>query len=138
MAIADKLRALLALKGKKSTDLAAYYGITPQAMRNKFSRGSFSADDLIKMAMFLGAELSFRTADQVITLDEKDLQVSGVVGTPIPSMGDIDGIDGDKLTDKAGREWDAGLVKANDALGGGYELCHVQEKRSGKKKDPDA
>lgn len=75
MAISDKMRALLALSGKKSSDLAAYYGISPQAMRNKFSRGSFSADDLIKVAMFLGADLSFRTSEnQTITLDEKDLQ----------------------------------------------------------------
>jgi DNA-binding Xre family transcriptional regulator len=75
MAISDKLRALMALNGKKSADLAAYYGITPQAMRNKFSRGSFSADDLIKLSTFLGAELLFRSVDgQVITLDERDLQ----------------------------------------------------------------
>lgn len=75
MAISDKLRALLALEGKKSNDLATFYGISPQAMRNKFSRGSFSADDLIKLSMCLGAELSFRTADnQVVTLDETDLQ----------------------------------------------------------------
>lgn len=137
MAISDKLRALLALRGKKSTDLATYYGITPQAMRNKFSRGSFSADDLIKMAMFLGAELSFRTSDQVITLDESDLQASGKVGTPIPSMGDIVKIDGDKLTDKAGEEWDAGLVKINQALGGGFEICGVEDKHTPKKKSPD-
>jgi len=75
MAISDKLRALLALKGMKSSDLATYFGISPQAMRNKFSRGSFSADDLIKIASFLGAELSYRVSNnQVITLDEKDLQ----------------------------------------------------------------
>ena len=78
MAISDKLRALLALNGKKSADLAVFYGISPQAMRNKFSRGSFSADDLIKFSLFLGAELSFRSADnQIITLDEKDLQGYG-------------------------------------------------------------
>ncbi|MPM26494.1 hypothetical protein SDC9_72997 [bioreactor metagenome] len=75
MAISDKLRALLALSGKKSTDLAGYFGISPQAMRNKFSRGSFSADDLIKISVFLDLDLSFRTTDnQIITLDEKDLQ----------------------------------------------------------------
>jgi|GEM_PF-230870 len=137
MAISDKLRAILALNGKKSADLAAYYGISPQAMRNKFSRGSFSADDLIKMAMFLGAELSFHAADQVITLDERDLQDHGHIGTPIPSMEDIAKADGDRMTDKTGEEWDAGLVKINDALGGGYELCHVEEKRARKKKGPD-
>lgn len=138
MAISDKLRALLALNGKKSADLATYYGISPQAMRNKFSRGSFSADDLIQVAMFLDAELSFRTADQVITLDGKDLQGCGRIGTSIPSMGDIVKIDGDQLTDKTGEEWSAGLVQANQVLGGGYELCNLNGKPNKKKKGPDA
>ena len=52
-------------------------------------------------------------------------------------MGDIAEADGGKLIDKTGKEWDAGLVKINDALGGGYELCHVEEKRARKKKGPD-
>jgi len=66
-----------------------------------------------------------------------EIKGRGSIGTPIPSMEDLAKTDGDKLKDAAGREWDAGLVKINDALGGGYELCHVEEKRARKKKGPD-
>lgn len=75
MAVADKIRALLNLKGKKISDMADYFGMSRQAMRNKLSRGSFSAADLIKISMFLGAELSFSISDnQKIVLDENDLK----------------------------------------------------------------
>jgi|GEM_PF-632992 len=66
-----------------------------------------------------------------------EIKGRGSIGTPIPSMGDIAEAGGGKLIDKTGKEWDAGLVKVNDALGGGYELCHVEEKRARKKKGPD-
>lgn len=66
-----------------------------------------------------------------------EIKGRGELGTPIPGMGDIVKTDGDKLTDKTGGEWDAGLVKVNQALGGGYELCHVEENHTRKKKDPD-
>lgn len=67
-----------------------------------------------------------------------EIKGRGEIGIPIPSAEDVTETDGGKLADKTGREWDAELVKVNEALGGGYELCHVQEKRSRKKKDPDA
>lgn len=66
-----------------------------------------------------------------------EIKGRGSIGTPIPGMGDIAEADSGKLTDRADREWDAGLVKINEALGGGYELCHVEEKRTRKKKGPD-
>lgn len=66
-----------------------------------------------------------------------EIKGRGSIGTPIPSMEDIAKADGDRMTDKTGEELDAGLVKINDALGGGYELCHVEEKRARKKKGPD-
>lgn len=66
-----------------------------------------------------------------------EIKGRGRVGVPIPDMGDIVKIDGDKLTDKAGEEWDAGLVKINQALGGGFEICGVEDKHTPKKKSPD-
>ncbi len=76
MAVSDKVKALLNLKGKKIIDLAEYFGMTQQAMRNKLSRGSFSAEDLIRIATFLDAELSFKlSANQSIILDASDLRV---------------------------------------------------------------
>ena len=75
MAVADKVKAMLNLKGVKIMDMAAYFEMTPQAMRNKLNRDSFSAEDLIKISMFLNAELSFKIFEnQTIVLDENDIR----------------------------------------------------------------
>lgn len=75
MQITNKIKGLLQIKGKKNTELAAYLGITAQSLSNKFNRGSFSAEDLIKIADFLGCELAFIISDnQKITLDIDDLR----------------------------------------------------------------
>ena len=75
MAVADKIKAMLNLKGVKIMDMAEHFDMTPQAMRNKLNRGSFSAEDLIRVSMFLGAELSFKISDnQAIVLDENDIR----------------------------------------------------------------
>ena len=67
--ITGKIRALLQLADKKNVDLARHLGIMPQALQNKFYRGSFSADDLIKIAELTGAELSYQLGDNKIVLD---------------------------------------------------------------------
>ena len=74
MGVSEKIKAALSLKGKKSIELASYYGISSQSMRNKFSRGSFSAEDLIKIADFLGGTLSIEIDNQKITLDKNDIR----------------------------------------------------------------
>ena len=75
MAVADKVKAMISLKGKKHKDFADFLGVSHQALRNKFVRGSFTAEDLIKLSMFLDAELVFKIADnQHIILDENDLR----------------------------------------------------------------
>ena len=82
MAVADKVKAMLNLKGVKIMDMAEHFDMTPQAMRNKLNRGSFSAEDLIRVSMFLGAELSFKISDnQVIVLDENDIRESSGIST---------------------------------------------------------
>lgn len=76
MAINQKIKALMAMRGKKSSELAEYLGLAhKQALTTKFSRNSFSADDLIKISKFLNCELSFIVSDtQKITLDESDIR----------------------------------------------------------------
>ena len=75
MAVNNKVRALLNLKGKKSSELAAYFEISAQAVANKLSRGSFSAEDLIRIAAFTDCELAFILSDtQKITLDVSDIR----------------------------------------------------------------
>jgi transcriptional regulator with XRE-family HTH domain len=59
MAISDKVKALLKLKGKNNGGLAEYLGISGQALSNKFYRDSYSGEDLIKIAAYLECELAF-------------------------------------------------------------------------------
>ena len=75
MAVTEKIKALLAIKGKKNIELAAYLGITPQSMQNKFNRGSFSAEDLIRIANFLDCTLLFEIDNnQKIILEPSDIR----------------------------------------------------------------
>ncbi|MDL2301040.1 helix-turn-helix domain-containing protein [Lachnospiraceae bacterium OttesenSCG-928-D06] len=73
--ISDKIKALLNMKGKKYNELATLFEISPQAMRNKFARGSFSADELIMIADFLDCQLSFEIDNiQKVILTTDDLR----------------------------------------------------------------
>lgn len=75
MSVSGKLKALLALRGKKQVDLAEYLGMNRQSLNNKFNRGSFSSKDLVKIADFLDCELVFIVNDnQRISLDVNDVE----------------------------------------------------------------
>jgi transcriptional regulator with XRE-family HTH domain len=76
MNITNKIKGLLKMRGKRNKELAEYLGLaTAQALTNKFNRGSFSAEDLIKIAAFLDCELAFILSDtQKITLDTSDIR----------------------------------------------------------------
>lgn len=75
MAVTDKVKALLSIKGKKNIELAAHLGISPQSMQNKFNRGSFSAEDLIKISEFTDCTLAFEVdGSQKIILDKADIR----------------------------------------------------------------
>lgn len=78
MSVTNKIKTLLSIKGKKNIELAAYLGISPQSMQNKLSRGSFSAEDLIKISDFLGCPLCFEIDhSQKIVLDNSDIRKIG-------------------------------------------------------------
>lgn len=68
--ITAKIKALLAMSNKKNVELARYLGVLPQSLQNKFNRGSFSAEDLIRIADFCGAELVLLLGDDRIVLDK--------------------------------------------------------------------
>lgn len=57
MSIKNKLNMALEHAGISKKSAAEHYGIDPYAMRNKFSRDSFSAEDLIFFANISGAKL---------------------------------------------------------------------------------
>jgi len=75
MAVADKIKALLNIKSKKIYELAEYFEMSPQVMRNKLNKDSFSSNDLIKVAEFLDCNLAFIINDtQKIYLEKTDLK----------------------------------------------------------------
>ncbi|MDD3185959.1 MAG: helix-turn-helix domain-containing protein [Anaerostipes sp.] len=75
MAVTEKVKALLSIKGKKNIELAKYLEMSPQSLQNKLNRGSFSAEDLIKISDFLDCTLSFEVGDnQRIILDTSDIR----------------------------------------------------------------
>ncbi len=74
MSVSTKIKALLNLSGKDHAGLATHYGISKQALSNKFYRDSFSAEDLIKAADFCGCTLAFTTdSGNTIKLEPSDL-----------------------------------------------------------------
>lgn len=76
--VSDKIKALLSIKRKKYKELAKLFGISEQAMRNKFARGSFSAEELIRIADFLNCQLAFNIdSEQKIILTMDDLRPAG-------------------------------------------------------------
>lgn len=75
MAISEKINALLQIRGMKKYELAELLEMSPQSLRNKFNRGSFSAEDLIKISSFLNCTLAFEIDEkQKIILDETDIR----------------------------------------------------------------
>lgn len=75
MAVSEKINALLQIRGVKKYELAEYLQMSPQSLRNKFNRGSFSAEDLIKIADFLNCTLTFEIDErQKIILDKSDIR----------------------------------------------------------------
>ncbi len=72
MAVSDKVKAVLALEGRRNTELASYFGMTPQSMNNKLSRDSFSAKDLVRVADFVGGQVAIILSNgQAIYLDSE-------------------------------------------------------------------
>ena len=75
--VSDKIKMLLKMRGKQNKELAHVFGISEQAMRNKFARGSFSADELIKVADYLNCQLVFEAdSQQKIYLTPDDLRTT--------------------------------------------------------------
>ena len=73
--VTDKIKALLAMSGKKQIELAEEFGVTPQSMNNKMSMNRYSAEDLIRIAQFTGCKVGFLLPDgQHIFLEVEDMR----------------------------------------------------------------
>ena len=71
VSVSDKVKGLLALCGKKQIELAEEFGMSKQTMGNKMARGSWSGNDLARVAAFCGCKLVFVLPDgQQIIIDD--------------------------------------------------------------------
>lgn len=66
--LSNLVKIMLQSSGMKSATLAELLEISPQSLTNKFSRGSFSVDDLIKIAAFTDFKLSMKSASGDINI----------------------------------------------------------------------
>jgi len=74
MSIANKIKFAIAEQNKNISNIAETLEISNQAVSNKLSRGSFSAEDLIKIADCLGYTLAFLKDDEKIEFTMKDIR----------------------------------------------------------------
>lgn len=73
MSTSDKVKAVLTCCGKKQVDLADHFGIRKQNLNTKMQRDSWSANDLARVAEFVGARVGFILSDgTTIYLDPPD------------------------------------------------------------------
>ena len=64
MKISDAVRMALAKSQRTQTDLVPVFGMSSrQSISNKFAKGSWSANDLAKVAAFTGGKLLIRYPD---------------------------------------------------------------------------
>ena len=74
MSMSNKVKAAAALRGVNNPELATKLNITNQALFNKFNRDSFSGEDLIRIADYLGFNLAFIDDSQRIIFDISDIK----------------------------------------------------------------
>ena len=55
--VSDKIKMILKQKSVKVSQLAEYMNVKPQSVTNKFSRDSWSVQDLISVLDFLDCQL---------------------------------------------------------------------------------
>lgn len=75
MSVSDKIKAAIILAGRQNVEVAAILGISPQAFNNKLYRGTFNADEIVKIAAALGYELALidRYGQKILLLPD-DIQ----------------------------------------------------------------
>lgn len=74
MSVSEKVKAVLALSGKKQMDLAEHFDMSKQVMSNKMARDSWSAKDLARAAEFCGCKLA------IVMPDGQQIAIEGEVG----------------------------------------------------------
>ena len=77
MSVSNKIKGLLRLYGKQNTVLATHLGLSSvQALNMKFARGSFTVEDMIKIAI----------KDALSKVDKETEEKMGVYGQSLNGL----------------------------------------------------
>ena len=71
--VSDKIKSILKQENVKISELATYMNMKPQSLANKFSRDSWSVQDLISVLDFLGYQLIMQSKPDnqiILTMDD--------------------------------------------------------------------
>ena len=74
MSVTKKIKIAMLQRDKKNADISDCLQISDKGVRGKFTRNSFFADDLIKIADCLGYKLAFVDGDEKIYFDISDIK----------------------------------------------------------------
>ncbi len=73
--VSNKIKAMIKIANKKNIDVSKSLGLArPQALNTKFTRDSWTVQDLIKVVSFLDGEITIRINDTDFSLSEYDLK----------------------------------------------------------------
>lgn len=73
--LTDKIRFLMREKSVSNNQMAEHLGISSQSLSNKFNRGSYSVEDLIKILDLLECQLVIRDMPKMsIELTKDDIR----------------------------------------------------------------
>ena len=73
--VSQKIKQIMKMKKVTNVQVAGYLGTSPQALANKFSRETLSADEMISILEFLGCRIVVETIpDIVVQFNTGDLK----------------------------------------------------------------
>lgn len=72
LTVAETIKEILKIKKVSQVELAEQLGMSKQNINNKFKRNTFSPDELVKIAEFLGMQLAFIDGKQKYIINSSE------------------------------------------------------------------
>lgn len=73
--VSSKIKQIMRMKKVTNIQLAEHLGTSPQALANKFSRNSLSAEEMISILVFLDCQITVEALpDIIVKFNSSDLK----------------------------------------------------------------
>lgn len=73
--VSNKIKQIMRMKKVTNIQLAEHLGTSPQALANKFSRDSLSAEEMISILLFLDCQIAVEAfPDIIVKFNSDDLK----------------------------------------------------------------